>query len=603
MEVPTITSGMSADCRPCALLEHLSDVTIVADVNGVIEYATPSVEQKFGYTQAQVIGKRFEDLVHPDHVTRAREFFAKLLTQPGANPSTELKFQHKDGETLFIENIGSNLLQDEKVGGVVINTRDVTENHRDKERLLFDAFHDTLTGLPNRALFHEHLAAALTRSRRHRKLDFAVLFIDLDRFKFVNDSLGHAAGDALLVEAAKRLTSCLRQGDTAARMGGDEFTVLVSDVKEPFEAIEVAKRIQKVFCAPFHLPGHDLVVTASIGIAIADESYSKSADLLRDADTAMYESKQNGKATHTVFHISMHENATLLMQTEADLRRAVERDEFFLLFQPIVEIRTGMISGFEALVRWRHPEKGIIVPKDFISLAEETGLIVPMTRRILNGAAMAVKQWQNLCGDSRLHVSVNISSKHFDSGDLPELVADVLNHAQLDPSHLQLEITESAMMSSIERATETLEMLKHMGVKLSLDDFGTGYSSLSYLHRFPLDFLKIDRSFVNRLGSAERKAGVLHNILTLAKTMEISTIAEGVETEEQASELTQLGCDFAQGYFYAKPLPPDRVTTLLTEFAAGARYPVMWSSILTGRSNLNRWDAFVPRGDGPHLIS
>lgn len=308
MGIPASTSNTSIN-SPCSLLNHLSDVVIVADVNGFIEYTTASIEQKFGFAQAEMIGKKFEDLVHQDHKTRAREFFAKLISQPGTGPSTELKFRHKDGETLYIENIGTNLLSDEKLGGIVINTRDVTERHRDKEKLLFDAFHDTLTGLPNRALFLEHLAAALTRSRRHRKLDFAVLFIDLDGFKFVNDSLGHAAGDAMLVELAKRLTSCLRQGDTAARMGGDEFTVLVSDVKETFEAIEVAKRIQKIFSTPFHLAEHDVAVTASIGIAIANESYSKSADLLRDADAAMYESKQNGKARHTVFHIPVHENA------------------------------------------------------------------------------------------------------------------------------------------------------------------------------------------------------------------------------------------------------------------------------------------------------
>ncbi|HEX8853774.1 MAG TPA: EAL domain-containing protein, partial [Pyrinomonadaceae bacterium] len=400
--------------------------------------------------------------------------------------------------------------------------------------------------------------------RRDSRL-FAVLFLDLDRFKIVNDSLGHMVGDQLLVGIGRRLETCLRPGDTVARLGGDEFTILLEDLNDAEEAIEVAGRLQKEVSLPFNLNGHEVFTTVSIGIALSTTGYERPEEVLRDADTAMYRAKTQGKARHEVFDKAMHARALNLLQLETDLRRAVEREEFFLHYQPIVSLETGLIRGFEALVRWQHPERGPVSPIDFIPVAEETGLIIPIGEWVLAEACREVKRWQAMFPSyPPLQISVNISGKQLMKSDLIEQVRRVLHETGIEARALKLEITESIMMENIESAISILNHLRALGVELSIDDFGTGYSSLSYLHRFPVSTLKIDRSFVGRMDGNNENAEIVRTIVMLARNLDMDVIAEGVETESQVTQLRALRCEYGQGYHFSKPVDGAGVAALLT---------------------------------------
>jgi len=422
-------------------------------------------------------------------------------------------------------------------------------------RLRYAAFHDPLTGLPNRALFIEQLKQAVGLAKRHKDYSFAVLFLDLDRFKYVNDSLGHNHGDDLLVAFSRRLQSCLRRTDIVARFGGDEFAVLLNYVKDPTDVIRVAEKVQQALLMPFNLDGQDAVTTASIGIALSAAGYDLPEDVLRDADIAMYRAKDNGKARYEVFDETMHARAVSRLRVESDLRRAVERQEFRLHYQPIVALEDFRLRGFEALVRWKHPERGLIPPGDFIPVAEETGLIQQIGEWVLREACCQMKEWQMIFrNDPPLFVSVNLSGKQFAQADLTEKVAGTLRETGIEPQSLKLEITESVVMGDREAATETLRQLRALGIQLGLDDFGTGYSSLSYLHRFHLDTLKVDRSFVTQMMEQAETLEIVRTVITLAQTLGMDVVAEGVETNQQLALLRQLGCENGQGYYFSKPV-------------------------------------------------
>ena len=457
-----------------------------------------------------------------------------------------------------VQELNNYIVEQERISRVLEET---------KEHFRHAAFHDSLTGLPNRAMFTELLKAEIESAKQKPDHLFAVLFLDLDRFKNINDSLGHTHGDLLLVAFAERLERTLRPIDTLARFGGDEFAILISGMSSPTDAVRVAQRIQDELKQPFVLDKNSAFATSSIGIALSSTGYDKPEDILRDADTAMYRAKENGKARYEVFDQAMHARAVSRLQLESDLRQAVERKEFVVYYQPIVSLQTGRLTGFEALVRWNHPRRGIVSPIDFIPVAEETGLIVPIGEWVLAEACARVREWQIASPSHRsLSLSVNLSARQVEQADLLERINAALETSKLSPHCLKLEITESVVMENAEAAALMFKQLRSLGVQLSIDDFGTGYSSLSYLHRFPLNYLKIDRSFVSRL-TTDNDNAIVRTISTLARNLGMEVIAEGIETEEQYQQLRILGCEYGQGYLFSHPVDTERVANLLAQDA------------------------------------
>jgi diguanylate cyclase (GGDEF)-like protein len=433
-----------------------------------------------------------------------------------------------------------------------------------KEHFRHAAFHDALTGLPNRALLADHLKLAIERSRRREDHLFAVLFLDLDRFKNINDSLGHTIGDQLLIAIARRVEGCLRPMDTVARLGGDEFAILLDGLEDFSHAIHVAERVQDELMQPFNLKGHEVYTTASIGIALSTTGYDHPENILRDADIAMYRAKDNGKARYELFDTVMHTRAVALLKLENDLRRAIERQEFRVFYQPIISLQTDQIAGFEALVRWEHPERGVVSPDEFIPLSEETGLIMEIGHWVLHEACRQMYEWQESL-QRPLMLSVNLSGKQFIQPNLIGQIKSILHETNFDPRWLRLEITESVVMENAEAATSMLHQLRDLGAHLSIDDFGTGYSSLSYLHRFPVTTLKIDRSFIGRMGEGDENSEIVRTIMTLANNLGMEVVAEGVETEEQLAQLRALKCEYGQGYLFSRPVNAEMARMMILE--------------------------------------
>ena len=463
------------------------------------------------------------------------------------------------------------------IGGGIGQLRDlgeqlkveITERERAEEQLVRNAFSDALTGLANRALLRDRLDRALKRQIRHPDYLFAVLFLDLDRFKLVNDSLGHTIGDELLRAVARRLEKCLRSQDTVARLGGDEFTMFLEDIRDETDATRVAERVHKDLRAPFQVAGHEVFTTSSIGIALSSTGYTQPEDLLRDADTAMYRAKSLGKACYSMFDTAMHERAVALLQLDHDLRRALERKEFRIHYQPIVRLENAEVTEVEALLRWEHPARGFVSPAEFIPLAEETRLIIPIGRWALEETCRQVRAWQLQFG-TYLPVNVNLSGKQLSQLDLVYQITQILQRFSLDGRSLKLEITESVIMEDIESVITMLQQLKALGIQSSMDDFGTGYSSLSYLHRLPIDALKIARFFVSGTRTGVENPEVVRTIITLARDLGIDAIAEGVETAEQLAQLRELGCKYEQGYLFSKPLDSETAGKVYSEAAAGS---------------------------------
>ncbi len=550
-----------------SLVHNSSDVVAVVGADGVISYVSPPVERILGYKPEDGIGRSVfrSPMMHPDDIDRVREVFAWLIGSPGASTTADFRLRHADGRWIHVEAIARNLLADPIIGGVVVNYRDVTERKTFEERLKHQAFHDPLTNLPNRALFMDRLGHALIRMERREK-PVAVLFLDLDNFKLVNDSMGHEVGDQLLVSVAERLLGSLRVEDTAARFGGDEFTVLLEDVTDASDAVRVAGQITQALKAPFVLDGREVFVTTSIGITLGISGHERPTDLLRNADVALYRAKARGKATYEVFDAAMNILALERLDLEADLRRAIERGEFAVHYQPQLELLTGRIVGWEALVRWMHPERGPIPPSVFLSVAEETGLIAQIGGLVLEEACRQAKEWQERypATDTSLKMSVNISARQFQHPDeLVWEVARVLEKTGLAPGSLVLEITESMIMEDAEHNMAMLGRLKDLGVWVAIDDFGTGYSSFAYLKRFPVDMLKVDKSFVDGLGENPEDTAIVEAVIGLARALDLRTVAEGIETTGQLNQLQALGCELGQGYYFSGPLPAHEASALL----------------------------------------
>jgi diguanylate cyclase (GGDEF)-like protein len=436
---------------------------------------------------------------------------------------------------------------------IVTTCEDITERKWAEEQLRRAAFYDALTGLPNRALFMDRLGQALDRARRHPSFDFALLFLDLDRFKLVNDSFGHAMGDQLLQAVAIRLESCRQAGDTVARLGGDEFAFLAEEIGGATQAVHLAERVREALRSPFVVAGHELFTTASVGIAINQPGYQQPDDMLRDADTAMYRAKMGGRS-HEVFDQEMHDRVQRIVQLEGELRRAVERKEFVLHYQPIVPLHNRRAAGAEALIRWRHPRRGLLQPEQFVPLAEETGLIATIGEWVLHEACAWARPRTDARG-SKLRVAVNLSPRQFLQSDLLGEVSRALAASGLEPDRLELEVTETVAMHDVKATEATLRRLKELGVRIAIDDFGTGHSSLSYLKRCPVDTLKMDRSFGSGVGFERRDAAIVSSVIALAHSLGLEVVAEGVETERQLAFFRKEGCDAAQGFLLGDPRP------------------------------------------------
>jgi diguanylate cyclase (GGDEF)-like protein/PAS domain S-box-containing protein len=664
-----------------SVMENSSEIVTIVDPDGTLRYASPAFERVLSYDSKEAMGTmNVLDYVHPDDLPHVLEETEKALSEGGITTNqVEYRFRHKDGSWRWIESVGTYLLDDPAVGGVVVISRDVTERKEaeeryrtlveqipavtyidpvddpetslytsphieqmlgytpqewqneklwpkrlhpgDRERVLaadkrfeagrgepfseeyrliakdgsvvwvreeavlvkdeageplywqgvfydlterkaleerlhYQALHDYLTDLPNRKLFMDRLGQALRRTMRRDKR-VAVLFMDLDGFKVVNDSLGHDVGDLLLTDVAQRLRRCLRPEDTLARFGGDEFVMLIDAVDDPAQAVRVAERITEELRRPFIMEARDLYVIASIGISLGDARTHDPEDLLREADTAMYRVKDEG-GDFRVFNPAMYERAFSRLEVENDLRRAIEQEEFVIHYQPMVDLHTGELWGMEALVRWDHPERGLLEPSEFVPVAEQSGLVIPMGEQILREACFRAKEWQE--ENPRipsLVMSVNLSASQLSRLDLADTVERVLGETGLEGSRLTLDVTETVYAKVLAANTAILDRLRALGVRFSIDDFGTGYSSLSYLKRLPADAIKIDQSFVKGLGEDVEDTAIVRMIIELAHTLGLEVIAEGVETEEQVALLKEMGCDFAQGYHFSMPLPPE----------------------------------------------
>ncbi|MGB8980187.1 MAG: EAL domain-containing protein [Terriglobales bacterium] len=563
------------------ITENAADMIAVVNHDGQRVYSSPAYQKVLGYSPEELGSGTSFDQIHPSDQDRVKTAAEKAY-RTGQGQKVEYRMRHKDGSWRVLESTSNTIgaKQGETARLVIVN-RDITERKRAEEALAHRAFHDGLTELPNRELFLDRLQHAMLRARRHIDYKFAVLFVDVDEFKVVNDSLGHSAGDELLVEIAKRMSASFRDSDmiarlqvpneveehlgasSVARLGGDEFTVLLEDVSRPSDAIRVGQRIQEKLAIPFEIKGRQIVIKASIGAALSANSYNKPEEMVRDGEIAMYRAKQSGKARCEVFDSGMHLKAVRRLKLETDLRLGLERGELLVYYQPIVSLRSGKITGFEALSRWNHPD-GMISPADFIPVADETGLILPMNRALLREACDQLHIWQaQMNCDPPLMMSVNVSRRQFAQPGLAADIGTILRETGTSPQNISLEIVETIAMGESDRALVMLSELKELGVRLSIDDFGTGYSSLSRLPRFPIDSLKIDRTFVSNMTTDRDNHEIVRLIIMLAHSLRLSVVAEGTETEEQVAALKKLDCEMVQGYFYSPPVDAKTAFDLL----------------------------------------
>ena len=555
------------------VLKSIGDGVITTNTRGSITFINPVAEDLTGWSFEAAIDRDIQEvfrLVNENTKKTVSSPVAEVLeTAKSLNLPQQTVLVRKDGKEIAIADSIAPIVnykgiipfkdKRENLVGTVVVFRDISEQRLAAQNLHRQAFYDSLTNLPNREWFMERLTDAVERVKRHPNYLFAVLFLDLDRFKVINDSLGHPVGDQLLVGVASRLLRSIRSIDTVARLGGDEFAILLESIQTLDDACQVAQRIQQELSSSFTLDGQEVFTSTSIGIVLSSTNYVQVEELIRDADIAMYRAKARGKGCYEIFDINLRSQVIAVSQLENELRRAIEKSEIIVYYQPIISLATREVVGFEALVRWLHPQRGLIAPDQFIAIAEETGIIVQLDRWVLREACRQMKEWQEKdVYLSPLSVSVNLSSKHLSQLDCVEQIKKTLDEAGIEPSRLKLEITESAIIES-KSAAAVLTQLKALGIALSLDDFGTGYSSLSYLQKFPFDVLKIDRCFIRALDQNPRSATISKTLIQIAHQLSLKVVAEGVETEAELSFLSQNQCDEIQGYFFSPPIAPNEL--------------------------------------------
>jgi diguanylate cyclase (GGDEF)-like protein/PAS domain S-box-containing protein len=551
------------------LFEDIPDTIYFKDGAGRYTRISRQMAVRFGIQDpAQAVGKTDFDFFPADQAARSFQDEQQILATGTPLVNVEEKEVLSEGGVKWLSTTKMPLRDPRgKIIGTFGISRDITQHKRMEEAIARHGFYDALTNLPNRALFLNRIEHMFRRAVRQadRGLPYAILYLDVDRFKGVNDSFGHAAGDELLVAIARRLERCLRPSDTLARLGGDDFAILLEDLRSGTDATRVAERIHRNMVEPFDVSGNEVYCSTSIGIALSTSGYARAHEMLRDANTAMYRAKANGRSRHEIFDADMHRRAVSQLKIETDLRRAIERREFVVYYQPIVDLQTRLLTGFESLVRWKHPKQGLVPPGEFIPVAEETGLIVPIGQWVMQESCRQITEWQaRHPGDAPLRISVNLSSHQIAQPDLVDQIRQTLESTGMDPRQLAVEITESALVRDMSAGAAVLERLRELKISLNIDDFGTGYSSLAYLQNLPVDALKIDRSFVSRIKAVGGRLEIVQAIITLAHSLGMKVVAEGVETKEQLDALTSLRCNAAQGYLFARPLPAEDAEQLLT---------------------------------------
>jgi diguanylate cyclase (GGDEF)-like protein/PAS domain S-box-containing protein len=528
----------------------------ITSLDGKFQRVNQALCDALGYSKSELLELTFSDISYPEDWELHQSWEQKLAR--GQESVFQIEKRHIAQNGRVVDTLLKVVMVCDTDGKPIhFNNQivDITDRKKMERQLQHDALHDALTGLPNRALFLDRLEQQLKKAKRQENYLFAVLFLDLDRFKVVNDSAGHSIGDKLLIQIARRLEKCISPTDTVARFGGDEFTILIENIQTIEQATVVAESIYQTLTFSFNLEGYELFTTASIGIALSSQGYENPEDILRDADLTMYSAKDRGKARYEIFDCGMRDRALQRLQLETDLRRAIEREEFEVYYQPITSLDMGKLAGFEALARWRHPVRGAISPAEFIPVAEETGAIVPLGIWLLEESCRQLRSWQlKYPHNSALKISVNLSGKQLREPQLIEQIDRILAVTELDGKYLKLEITESLLIENIESVITILSTLKQRGIQFSIDDFGTGYSSLSYLHRFPVDTIKIDRSFIRQMEEDRENIAIIRAIITLAHGLNMDIVAEGIETTAQLAQLKLLGCEYGQGFFFAQPL-------------------------------------------------
>ena len=525
-------------------------------------YVGSSTDRLLGYSDDDLLGRNFLALVHRREREAARAGFQELLETPFSESQGELRFLHHDGSWVWLEGFAQNLLDDPRVSAVVINYRDITQRKATEKQLEYQSYYDALTGLPNRLLFRDRVVNAIAHAERQRA-SIAVMYLDLDHFKLVNDALGHLAGDRLLAEVARRLEESVRPFDTVSRLGGDEFTILLNDIADADAVAVIAGRILHAISRPFVIDGHELFITASIGASLFPTDGDEPDALFRNADSAMNRAKELGRNQSQLFMTAMNDRYTRRLALEQRLHRAIEREELLVHYQPIYDRMHRRFVAVEALVRWNHPERGIIPPTDFIDLAEQAGLIVQIGEWVLRTACMQVKEWHAAGLD--LRVGVNVSAFQIHQTDIVQTVTKAIEESGIDPHMLELEITESVALQNLDLTMDVLEQIRARGVKIIIDDFGTGQSSLIYLHRFPIDTIKIDKGFVQDVAEDEAAAAIVSYVINLAHAMRLEVVAEGVETEAQYSFLRHYACDLMQGFLFSEPMPAERIPEFIRD--------------------------------------
>jgi diguanylate cyclase (GGDEF)-like protein/PAS domain S-box-containing protein len=549
----------SSELKYRTIFENTGAATIIVEKDLRISLANSQFVAMSGYGRREILNRKsWLDFI--DEKSQR-----KILENEGRHFGCQFIDRHDNARDILVT-----IAPIPETGASVASLTDITELKDAERQIYYQAFHDTLTHLPNRALFIEHLTMAIKRSKRRQDYQFAVIYLDIDRFKLVNDSLGHGAGDDLLVAFAERIRESLRDTDILARLGGDEFVILLEDIEEADFASDIAERLQRALRQPFRIQAKEVFAPASFGVVPNTQDYEQPEAIIRDADAAMYHAKESGRAQVKVFDRMLHEKAQHLLQQETDLRKAVNKNQFQNYYQPIVRLDTASLVGFEALIRWSHPDLGMVYPGAFIPIAEETGLIIPITRLTVEQACRDIKEWQALVGSRlELTVSVNISSRHFQQPSLIDDLKEALSSCDLPPHHLKLEITETALMEDSEETVRLAQRLKDFGIRLVIDDFGTGYSSLSYLQRLPIDTLKVDRSFVSKIHeNLESNRNIVEAIISLAHKLNMTVVAEGIETPDQYAILLDMKCELGQGYLFSRPVPSPEALRLISQIKA-----------------------------------